>query len=137
MLHTSNFIPFLDVLPLILGIRIFKLFATICRFSVVKTIYEQIKINLLYIYFATKHLPPNDENCISLLVQGALSAQATSNWKAVKEYSKKATDIHDLLFGGGVTFFRQRYENEIKLQLRPTSKKVLSGEAAFDLIWKE
>lgn len=89
------------------------------------------------IYFATKHLPPNDENCISLLVQGALSAQATSNWKAVKEYSKKATDIHDLLFGGGVTFFRQRYENEIKLQLRPTSKKVLSGEAAFDLIWKE
>ena len=86
--------------------------------------------------FARETLPPCDESSIALYVQGALCAQATGQWGDVKEFSRLALETHDTLFGGGVDFFRQRYAKEVELKLRPPSKKVLSGCAALDLLWR-
>jgi hypothetical protein len=88
------------------------------------------------IVFVKEHLPPCDESAVALYVQGALCAQASGQWSTVKAYSKLAMETHDLLFGGGVQFFRQRYAKEAELTLRPPSKKVLNGSAAFDLLWR-
>ena len=52
-----------------------------------------------------------------------------------KTYANKALSDHDLLFGGGTTFFRSRYNSELHLILRPESEKVLTGRAALDMLW--
>jgi hypothetical protein len=88
------------------------------------------------ISFAEENLPLNDESCIPIYVQGALCAQAAGQWANVKDYSSKALKIHDLIFGGGVDFFRQRYRKEVELKLRPISGKVLNGSAALNVLWK-
>ncbi len=54
----------------------------------------------------------------------------------MKEYGKLAFQTHDLLFGGGVTFFRQRYAKEVDLKLRPGAK-ALVGSAALNVIWPQ
>lgn len=77
-----------------------------------------------------------DENRIVLYVQAALCAQVAGEWASVKEYGKLAFQTHDLLFGGGVTFFRQRYAKEVDLKLRPGAK-ALVGSAALNVIWPQ
>jgi hypothetical protein len=52
----------------------------------------------------------------------------------VKEYAAKALENHELLFGGDVDFFRQRYSKEVDLKLRP-SPKALTGDAALNVLW--
>mmetsp|Transcript_12186 Transcript_12186/g.22841 ORF Transcript_12186/g.22841 Transcript_12186/m.22841 type:complete len:469 (+) Transcript_12186:20-1426(+) len=86
--------------------------------------------------FVEENLPVNDESSIPIYVQGALCAQAAGQWSYVKEFSTKALKIHDLIFGGGVGFFRQRYRKEVELKLRPISGKVLTGSAALNVLWK-
>jgi len=71
-----------------------------------------------------------------LYVQAALCAQAAGQWSLVKKYASMALTNHDLVFGGGVHFFRKRYAKELDLKLRPESKKVLSGSAAaLHVLW--
>jgi hypothetical protein len=77
-----------------------------------------------------------DENNIVLYVQAALCAQVTGEWALVKEYAAMAFQTHDLLFGGGVDFFRQRYSKEVGLKLRPGSK-ALTGSVALNLLWPQ
>jgi Proteins containing SET domain len=86
--------------------------------------------------FAEENLPLNDESSVPIYVQAALCAQAAGQWRDVKEYSSKALKIHNLIFGGGVEFFRYRYRKEAELKLRPISGKVLSGSAALNVLWK-
>ena len=75
-----------------------------------------------------------DENGIVLYVQAALCAQSIGDWASVKKYASQALQAHNLLFGGGVNFFRRRYANEVRLKLR-TGSKVLIGSAALNLLW--
>ena len=86
------------------------------------------------IEFTTKKLPPADEACTAIYVQAALGANATGQETIAKQYADIALANHDLIFGGGVSFFRRRYVNEIKLELR-ASKNALLGQAALDKLW--
>ena len=81
-------------------------------------------------------------------MQGALCAHAAAAGNAAsggggggdsqdriaKEYAKMALFKHNLIFGGGVKFFRRRYTKEIELELR-SSTKALRGQAALDCLW--
>ena len=74
-----------------------------------------------------------DETRIVVYVQAALCASTISVKGVVvddeksmllhvaKEYASIALQNHDLLFGGGVKFFRQRYARELQLRLRPAT----------------
>jgi hypothetical protein len=80
------------------------------------------------------HIISADESSIALYVQATLCAQAVGQWGLVKEYAAKALENHELLFGGDVDFFRQRYSKEVDLKLRP-SPKALTGDAALNVLW--
>jgi len=86
------------------------------------------------IEFAEKKLPPADEGSIPLYVQAALCAASIGQESAAKHYADIALKNHDLIFGGGVNFFRKRYSEEMELELRSSSKALL-GQAALDALW--
>ena len=84
--------------------------------------------------FVQKRLPPADEAGIALCVQTALSAYACGEEGIASEYAKMALENHDLIYGGGLDFFKRRYIHEMKLTLRQ-GRKALIGNDAFDTLW--
>ena len=81
--------------------------------------------------FTSTHLPPLDENSISMRVQAALSAMAGDRMEDAKRYADEALEIHSKIFGYGVELFRKRYGKEVQLQLRPNT----TGTADLDKLW--
>jgi hypothetical protein len=86
------------------------------------------------ISFVETKLPPADEAGIVIYVQAALCALQLSHDSMAKHYASIALTSHDLIFGGGVQFFRRRYANEMELTLR-SSSKALAGKSAMDALW--
>ena len=86
------------------------------------------------IVFVEKNLPPADEAGIVIYVQAALCAFSLSQESLARKYAFTALTNHNLIFGGGVKFFRRRYKNEMELQLR-SSKNAFFGQAALDALW--
>lgn len=89
--------------------------------------------------FSEKCLPPADESGVMVRAQAALSALQTSDWNRAKHHAEIALSTHNLLFGGGVRFFRRRYQHDFQLKLRPapsgTAAELLQGNSPFELLW--
>jgi hypothetical protein len=73
----------------------------------------------------TEHaLPPNDEASVVMAVQAALCAQHAGEFEKAQTYATKALETHNIMFGGGMTRFRRRYDKELRLALRPDTNEV-------------
>jgi hypothetical protein len=83
------------------------------------------------VHFVNKHLPPNDESSVAIFVQAALSSFSLGNMKNATKYASQALKIHSMIFGNGVSWFRERYKKEFDLQLRPT----LDVTSACNILW--
>lgn len=70
--------------------------------------------------FVEKYYPHHDENGVALKVQAAISSFLMQDLIGAKLFAASALESHNLLFGGGVSFFLKRYSNELKLHLRPS-----------------
>lgn len=81
--------------------------------------------------FTERKLPPNDESSIVMHVQAALCAQHAGNIEEAKKHAAAALEGHNLIFGGGISRFRRRYERELKMALRPGANMV----ADADVLW--
>jgi SET domain len=80
---------------------------------------EALSIWELCVKFTETHLPPNDEATVVLHVQAALCALQAGENDVARDHADRALQIHHIIFGGGVTRFRRRYQKEFQLDLRP------------------
>ncbi|EED90288.1 hypothetical protein THAPSDRAFT_24038 [Thalassiosira pseudonana CCMP1335] len=78
--------------------------------------------------FATKYFPPLDETTVALNVQAALCAHKDGKADIAKGHAKKAMEMHDALFGGGVERFRNRYEKEFLVKMRHRTEKEIASD---------
>ena len=82
------------------------------------------------VIFTETALPPNDEASVVMRVQAALCAQLAGNMDRAQTHATKALETHTIIFGGGMTRFRRRYDKELKLALRPDA-----DENARNTLW--
>jgi SET domain len=80
--------------------------------------------------FVETHLPPNDESLVVLLVQATLCAHHCG--ADPRPHARRALQVHQLLFGGDVTWFRRRLRNDFQLALRPKKE---DEEDLVELYW--
>jgi hypothetical protein len=85
------------------------------------------------IAFKETKLPPNDESVVVMRVQAALCAQHAGNEEAAKTHAAAAIQTHNILFGGGISRFRRRYERELKMALRPSSDVTADTDALWPI----
>jgi len=84
--------------------------------------------------FTEAKLPPNDESSIVMHVQAALCAQHAGNEVTARAHAAAALQTHNVVFGGGMTRFRRRYERELKMALRPSSDVVADVNALWPVL---
>ena len=82
------------------------------------------------VLFTETALPPNDEASVVMKVQAALCAQQAGNFDRAQTHATNALETHKIMFGGGMTRFRRRYDKELKLALRPDA-----DENARNTLW--
>lgn len=91
------------------------------------------------VLFSETCLPPADESGVMIRTQAALSALQTGELNRAKYHAEIALRTHDLVFGGGVHFFRRRYKHDFELKLRPApsgpAAELLHGNSPFELLW--
>lgn len=91
------------------------------------------------VLFSEKCLPPADESVVMIRTQAALCALQTGDLNRAKHHAEVALRTHDLVFGGGVRFFRRRYKRDFALKLRPapsdSAAELLQGNTPVDLLW--
>ena len=83
--------------------------------------------------FTEANLPPNDECSVVMHVQAALCAHHSGNAQAAKAHAAAALERHNIVFGGGVSRFRRRYERELKMALRPKGDVVADADALWPI----
>ena len=98
------------------------------KFSLCRTLSLNHCVDVALIIFTTAKV---DESGIALRVQAALCAFAAKKLPKAKDHADEALRCHNLLFGGGVQFFRQRYRNEFQLKIRSSA---VSGKV-LDVLW--
>lgn len=86
------------------------------------------------IHFCDTKMPPLDENGVPLRVQAALTSWYLGDVAKAQEYAKAALDIHNLLFGGGVPFFRIRLGPDLRLSLRPANRSAAMTNVLTDAV---
>jgi hypothetical protein len=86
------------------------------------------------VQFTETKMPPNDESSVVLHVQAALCSWHNKEEDRARQHAMFALNVHNLLFGGGVSRFRRRYRKEFCLSLRPNSSDD-SGPSVEDILW--
>ncbi|KAL3934850.1 MAG: hypothetical protein SGBAC_009518 [Bacillariaceae sp.] len=81
------------------------------------------------IQFADTSMPPNDESAIVVRVQAALCSWDVKDEDRARKHAATALNVHNLMFGGGVSRFRRRYMKEFCLNLRKNK------DSAEKLLW--
>jgi hypothetical protein len=97
---------------------------------------EAYPIWLACIDFVETQLPPHDESLVVLLVQATLCAHYSG--ADPRPHARRALQVHQLLFGGDVAWFRRRLRNDLELTLRPVrddGDDGGGGEDLADLYW--
>lgn len=83
--------------------------------------------------FAEEKLPPNDECSVVMHVQAALCAHHSGNAQAAKAHAIAAIERHNVVFGGGISRFRRRYERELKMAIRPKADVAADADALWPI----
>ena len=85
------------------------------------------------VQFCQENLPPADEGSVVVRIQAALCALHAGNVQRASEHAQAALQMHNILFGGGVAWFRRRCKRDLELTIRPTSK---AGDTPpVDILW--
>jgi SET domain len=84
------------------------------------------------VQFVETHLPPADESLVVLLVQATLCAHHCGA-EAVP-HAVRAVQVHQVLFGGDVAWFRRRLRNDLRLALRPKQERGADEEEEENLV---
>lgn len=85
--------------------------------------------------FCQLKLPPNDESCVAIHTQAALSARHSGKTEKAQVHANAALRIHNVVFGGGVNFFRRRYRRDLALSLRPSDLSEKDATSVVDFLW--
>jgi hypothetical protein len=95
---------------------------------------EALKVWEQCVAFTETLLAPNDESSVVMRVQAALCAKHAENAAAASAHAAAAIQTHNLIFGGGISRFRRRYERELKMKLRPDSDATADADALWPII---
>ena len=96
---------------------------------------EAYPIWLECIEFVETQLPPNDESLVVLLVQATLCAHACGGVDP-RPHARRAVQVHQVLFGGDVAWFRRRLRNDLSLALRPVPEDAAEEKVnVIDRYW--
>jgi len=94
---------------------------------------EALEIWESCVAFTEANLPPNDECSVVMHVQAALCAHHSGNGEAAQAHAAAALQRHNVVFGGGISCFRRRYERELKLALRPKADVLADANALWPI----
>jgi hypothetical protein len=95
---------------------------------------EALKIWEQCVAFTETMLPPNDESSVVMRVQAALCAKHAGNTAAANAHAAATILTHNLIFGGGISRFRRRYERELQMKLRPDTDAMTDADALWPII---
>ncbi|KAL7522682.1 hypothetical protein ACHAWX_007365 [Stephanocyclus meneghinianus] len=87
------------------------------------------------VQFCIANFPPVDETTVALHVRVALCAYSCNEMGVAREHAKKALEMHDLLFGGGVKRMRKRYEKEFLVKMRLKGGEEEEMKRVVDALW--
>jgi hypothetical protein len=84
--------------------------------------------------FCEQKLPLADESSVAVRSQAALCALYAGEKDRSQQHALIALQTHNLLFGGGLAFFRRRFHRDLELSLRPVTS---SSDTAspVDVLW--
>ena len=86
------------------------------------------------VVFTETLLPPNDESSVVMRVQAALCARRAGNATTANAHAVVAVQTHNVIFGGGISRFRRRYQRELMMNLRPGSDVMADADALWPII---
>ena len=84
--------------------------------------------------FCEDKLLPADESLVVVRIQAALCALQAGERERARQHAQAALQTHQLLFGGGVQWFRRRCRGDLELPLRPVPAVASAGQPV-DVLW--